>query len=679
MRWYNLLYGVLIVLMLPLPVSSEEGTGVHHNNIRKIVVEGSRLLPQEKVQEIISRYIGHTRDNIDIQSVEKDFEAAYHAAGYDMSVDILPVQDAGTETLTLKIIAVGGSSVKMPRMAEAPKNVRPVVEASTMPLKVESVPLNSHTAVEPPVKTSKLDDAADPVSADKGPEVIRFEIRKIIVNGNSLLSQEKIRKITDPYIGSGKDFGDVQHIVEDLETAYHAMGYNLVVVILPEQELTGGIVTIRIMEPKLVGINIEGNKYFSQDNIIASFPSLRLGETPMMKNISMNMKSVNENPAKKVTIQLQPGEKEDELKANLKVIDDKQWQIGLGGDNTGNKSTGEYRMSLFLQHFNLFNLDHVISLQYTTAPDNADTVKIFSGSYRVPLYSLGDTIDFFGGYSDVSGSSQTTITDVNFVGKGIISGFRYNHNLKRIGNYEHKLLVGMDYRVYDNAGVMTLSGLPPTPLSGQGIGTVVTHPLSLTYGGTLGLDFGEIEFSLGGIHNDPWGGQGKPGDFNLARLGGAVSDYTLFRYGINLGARLPADWQMRTTFNGQVTDNRLIPGEQFGLGGASSIRGYEEREDSKDNGFSGSFELYTPELAALAGLSKAQLRLLGFCDGGYGYNVRPVDQEGRQSHLVSAGAGFRLGVASNFSFGLDWGYVFQPSTISQRGDSKIHFKGMIVY
>jgi hemolysin activation/secretion protein len=197
----------------------------------------------------------------------------------------------------------------------------------------------------------------------------------------------------------------------------------------------------------------------------------------------------------------------------------------------------------------------------------------------------------------------------------------------------------------------------------------------------LGLGFGDLEFYLGGIHNEPWGGQGKQEDFHAARSG-AVADYSIFRYGINAGAPLPADWLIRTSFNGQVTDNRLIDGERIGLGGASSIRGYEEREDAKDNGFTGSFEVYSPELSRLAGLSRTQLRLLGFCDGGYGYNVRPSRDAlpfQRESHLVSAGAGFRLGVASNFSFGLDWGHAFEASNTTKSGDNKIHFKGILVY
>jgi hemolysin activation/secretion protein len=38
-----------------------------------------------------------------------------------------------------------------------------------------------------------------------------------------------------------------------------------------------------------------------------------------------------------------------------------------------------------------------------------------------------------------------------------------------------------------------------------------------------------------------------------------------------------------------------VPGELFGVGGAQSVRGYEERELAGDSGLQASFEFTTPE------------------------------------------------------------------------------------
>ena len=49
--------------------------------------------------------------------------------------------------------------------------------------------------------------------------------------------------------------------------------------------------------------------------------------------------------------------------------------------------------------------------------------------------------------------------------------------------------------------------------------------------------------------------------------------------------------------DGQWSDEPLIPGEQFGIGGARSVRGYEEREASGDSGFFVSAELISKPTA----------------------------------------------------------------------------------
>ena len=292
-----------------------------------------------------------------------------------------------------------------------------------------------------------------------------------------------------------------------------------------------------------------------------------------------------------------------------------------------------------------------------------------SGSYRLPLYKLGDTLDVFAAYSDVdSGTTKVSGTDLKVSGKGIVSGFRYNMNLPRAGNYEQKLVGGMDYRLYDNSAIIQGTDLAKD---------VVAHPLSLTYGGTWTAERLVVDGSLGLLYNIPWGQQGEKSDFAAVR--GATANYFIFRYGLNIMARPGADWIVRVATNGQYTPDRLIPGEQFGYGGSSVLRGYEEREESWDSGFSGSLELYSPDIAPLMQIPKSQFRLLGFFDGGTGYNLRPQTGEQDGNALKSAGAGFRLGVGEYFSFSLDWGYALDHSAQTKRGGNAVHFKGQLAY
>ncbi len=498
----------------------------------------------------------------------------------------------------------------------------------------------------------------------------RFEIQRFRLDGNSILPSGQADALLVPYTGKSRDFGDIQKAIETLERAYHALGFTLVTVILPEQEITKGEVLLRVIEPRIKEIKVEGNKNYSRENILSSLPVLRIGEPPLVTDISENFRAANENPARKLALRFTALEKPEDLIASIVVNDQKPLKLSLSGDNTGNSQSGHYRMGLTLLHANLFDLDHVATFQYTTSPDHVEKVMSLSASYRIPLYRLGDTLDFFGAYSDVdSGTSQISGTDLKISGKGIVSGLRYNMNLPRRGGYEQKLVMGMDYRRYENT--VSILGVDLAP-------DVVAHPFNISYNGSYQNDLLSLDFNGGVIHNEPWGGQGQQSDFTTVKSG-AAADYWIFRYGFNNTFKLPKDWMVRVNGSGQFTPNRLIPGEQFGLGGSSSVRGYEEREESWDGGFSGSTELYSPDIAGLLQLPKSQLRLIGFFDGGTGYNMRVQPGESVSNSLTSVGTGLRLGITDHFNFSLDWGLALDSSTKTGSGGSAVHFKGQISY
>ncbi len=500
--------------------------------------------------------------------------------------------------------------------------------------------------------------------------VPRFGINRFVVDGNTILDPIRVASILKPFTGPLRDFGDVQHAMEELEKAYRERGYTLVTVILPEQELTNGEVRLQAIEPRLTEIKIDGNIHFSRNTILASLPTLKIGSTPLLDSISENLRAANENPARKITLHFKPQDKPEELHAALQVTDQKPWKLNVTGDNTGTSATGLYRSGIGFQYFNLFQRDHILALQYTTSPDHIKTVKIVSGSYRLPLYTLGDTLDMFGAYSDVdSGTSKVSGTDIKVSGKGIVSGFRYNMNLPRSGDYEHKLTGGMDYRLYDNSFVVMETELAPD---------VVAHPLSLTYGGAWTTEHLLIDGSLGLLYNIPWGGQGGRKDFSAVRSG-AAADYFILRYGLNFMLRPGADWMVRIASSGQYTPDRLISGEQFGYGGSTVLRGYQEREESWDGGFSGSFEVYSPDIGRLCAVPATQLRLLAFFDGGVGYNLRPQPGDLISNSLRSTGVGVRFGIAESFSFSTDWGYALDQSSQTRRGGNVFHFKGQFSY
>jgi hemolysin activation/secretion protein len=494
----------------------------------------------------------------------------------------------------------------------------------------------------------------DVYAADEKQDAVpHFEIIRFQVEGNTLLDTAKMEKLLVPFTGKDRDFGTVQEAMDALENAYHSRGYSTVVVTLPEQELEKGVVRLQVMENRIGKFTIEGNHYFDQANIRRSLPALRQGEIPNLHAVSRSLKQANENPAKKINLQLLNSDKENEVDANLEVQDERPWKVGITADNTGTRDTGFTRVGALLQHANVFNRDHLLTLQYITSPEKLDKVSIYSAGYQIPFYSLGSSLQFIGAYSNVdSGTISAAGANMGVSGKGTILGTHYNQNLNRIGNYEHKVTLALDYRAYENN----------VDLQGFQIGNNVTvHPVSLTYAGILALGNVNAGFYLTGLQNIPgdWDGRDTQADFEAARTGASRS-YNIFRYGANVSYAFGGDWQARALINGQLTNDSLVPGEQYGIGGATSVRGFQERQISNDEGYSGSVELYTPDICKLFGVTAFQSRFLAFYDRGYVSRRSPLPGETVSAEIASIGPGLRITDGKRFTLATDLGFVVDP-------------------
>ena len=122
-------------------------------------------------------------------------------------------------------------------------------------------------------------------------EIVRFE-----VEGSTFLPSQTIDTLLAPFTGKHRGFADVERAVEALQDAYHRRGLKLVQVVLPEQELNGGVVRLQVIETHIGKVVVEGNTVFDQTNIRHSLPGLREGGSPDLDRISASLKLANESP-----------------------------------------------------------------------------------------------------------------------------------------------------------------------------------------------------------------------------------------------------------------------------------------------------------------------------------------------------------------------------------------------
>ena len=503
----------------------------------------------------------------------------------------------------------------------------------------------------------------------KPPPDLRFNITRFVVEGNTLLKPGEIEEIVSRYTGKQKDIADVQRAQEALQDAYRKKGYAAVQVVLPEQVLKEGVVHFKVIEARIGAITIQGNEHHDTANVRGSLPNLRQGSPPNARDIAANLRVANENPSKQTTVLFKSGEQPGEIDATIKLTDEKPWKVYAFGDNTGTSGTGTYRVGVGGQYSNLFNLDQVFTFQAQTSPDHADDVKIFGGSYHVPLYKMGDSIDVIAGYSNVNSGTVQNLFNVS--GSGTIVLLRYNDLLPRIGEiYEHKLAFGLDYEAFKNNVTTTGTTTSLVP-------NITVHPASVTYFGNWHLPSTEVAFNAGYSMNIPWGSDGDSAAFEAARTD-ATDTYHIFQFGLGGLQTLPYDFLFRAAFNGQLTSDALVPGVQYGIGGFNSVRGFHEREISNDAGYQGTVEAYSPDFGSAFRLPSVHTRLLLFYDYGDVWRNHALPGELTNEFISSTGFGVRVN-HKNFSVRADFATVLHPGGSETSWSKRAHVGIVFVY
>lgn len=490
---------------------------------------------------------------------------------------------------------------------------------------------------------------------------MRFDIQRFEIQGNTLLTDAEIARIVVPFTGTQKDFADIQRALEALEQVYRDHGFGVAQVLLPEQDITRGVVRLRVIEPKIGKVIIEGNTHFDTDNVRSGLPTIKEGATPNSADVARNLVVLNEHPVKQTSVVLRAGATDDELDVNVKVEDDKPWRVVLTLDDTGASDTGYWRSGVGFQHSNLFNRDHSLNLQYITSPTQPNKVSIYGLGYHIPFYGLNSSLDLVAGYSDVNSGTVQGLFSV--AGSGTIFGAHWNYHLPKWRELEQKVTLGLDYRALTNN----------VALAGQGglVPDITFHPASLTYAGTLRTATSQLNFYASAAANISGGNDGTSADFQRSRAG-ATDNYKVFRYGLNFTKSFFNDWQARVAVNGQYTSDALVAGEQFGLGGPDSVRGYLLREVSNDRGYSGQLEFYTPDVARRIRLPDGyRARLLAFYDFGdvSRNNALPGEQSGKS--IASAGLGVRMTYSKNVSFRFDVAQILRAVGTRQSSDQRI--------
>lgn len=488
------------------------------------------------------------------------------------------------------------------------------------------------------------------------------KLRGFVVEGSNPLSPRDESLALAPFLRADLTLENLQKAVQALEDALKANGHSLHRVVLAPQEVTD-TVKLQVVSFSLGEVTVEGAQAFGVDNIRRSLPALTPGATPDLAKLAVQTALANENPAKNVQVALRASPTlPDRIDASVRVKDSSPLQWAASLSNTGSAATGRDRLSVSGGYANLWERDHQFAAAYTTSLARPGDVRQVGLTYRLSLYAAGSMLDASYTRSSVVGQFGA----FSSTGAGHTLGMQYTHHYGKVGALARRATLGLDDKVFDP---VSLNGLPvPGQLARR------SRPLTLGYHLRSETDQAYWQAGASLSVNLPGGAGNGLAAYQSERPAIATTRWSAVRVEAARVGAWEGGWLVGWQMQGQWSPDALIAGEQFGLGGAASIRGTGERALSGDSGMRGALELTSPSLWTGA-------RGVVFADAGW-LQRRAGTSPSLPAHdsLASVGLGFRWGHGP-WTMGLDYGRIVQGSRadpslnpdLPQRGDHKLHF------
>lgn len=408
--------------------------------------------------------------------------------------------------------------------------------------------------------------AVAPAEADKdtGPKIL---VKGFLIQGALLIPEAELVAQLKDTVGKELSFRQLEGAASALTAYYFQKGY-LARVILPEQDIKNGIVTLQVIEGKRGELRINSSGERIDTARVGRFVDRRVSQgNPMsITDLGEAINILNKQPGISATTSLAPGKIEGDIDVTVNASDKPLTTPFLGADNRGSYSTGEYQVigGLFLSN----PTGHFDRLSVIASASSGNTYGRMDYSIAVGDAGLRVGANFSG--------LRYRLTHPNFSalqskGAADTFGLTFSYplvsltefNLGLTGSYDDKRLV--DDTVAGEAGnrIVTVGNLG---LSGYMSGdSMVSFGTSLSFGKSNQRNADALLID------------------SLTRQ--TQGSFSKVSYNAGYLYPIASNWSFNAALRGQAASKNLDSTERFGLGGPSAVRGYPVGEASGDDGW----------------------------------------------------------------------------------------------
>ncbi|MEY4004495.1 MAG: hypothetical protein RLZZ221_591 [Verrucomicrobiota bacterium] len=452
-----------------------------------------------------------------------------------------------------------------------------------------------------------------------------------------------------------------------IENYLKSCGFPMAAALVPPQNIAAGALRIVVSLGRVRSVKFEGNRWFSE-SLLREKMRIERGGILQVSELERSLAWTNNNPFRRMKLHVEPVPGTGEADLFFKVQETFPLRFSAGYENTGNAILGWDRYSAGLTYGNLWGADHLLSYQevISHAPK---LLRAQAFEYRAPL-PWRHIVSVSGSHVRVN----PTFLEGLFaqVGRNTSIEAKYAIPFRR-GSWEGEFTASLNAKRMNNnlefGGAPALTSAIEVFTGGAGLAAIRSDRLGRW---VLSANLTASPGNLTERNNEDAFYESRPG----AHPRYLVGQFWAQRQTVLAGTVIHV-----AKLSTQVASSRLVPSEQFSIGGASTVRGYEERILSGDAGVWFSQELQKPLQPASIGTRWPRLEstVVAFWD--YGRNVvrQPRPNEIRDSFLSSVGIGVRASVGSYLSASADFAQQIERVEIPGAAHSRLHVKVSFSY
>jgi len=468
-----------------------------------------------------------------------------------------------------------------------------------------------------------------PASGDEPTPVIGVNVREIRITGSTVFTTDEIARITAPFTGREVTSENLEELRKALTLLYIQNGYVNSGAVIPDQVVEDGVITIHIIEGRLSGINVEGNKLF-RDGYLKKRISLGSDRPLDINSLQEQLLLLHQDRRiRRINAELKPGLGLGESALDVQVTESGPVKFWLYFDNYESPTVGAEGLSVALEHQSLTGNGDVLGVIFgrTSGLDPQ-----FEAYYALPLTARDATLAL-----EFRKNTYTVVEEpfdpLDIVSKSDLYGIHWRRPFRRTLGGEFALVITGEHITNKTSLLGEPFSLSLGAVDGESTVTALRFGQEWIHRDRKQVLDLRSRFSLG---INALGATDNPADIPDSQFFSWLLKFQWVRYVEKLRGT-----QFLLKSDLQLSRDPLLTLEKISVGGRYSVRGYRENEIVRDNAFIASLEARVPILRNKPWAD--YLQLAPFADFGWGWNTElPTPNP---ETLSSVGLGLRWAVS----------------------------------